>query len=508
MDIQQGSETEVLDKNNYLVIASVMTVMFLAAIDNMITSTILPSVISSIGGLPLYPWVASIFMLASTVTLPLYGKLSDIYGHKKFTIIAITIFLIGSALCGLSQNMIQLIIFRAVQGLGAGGLITMSFIMFGLIFPKEKRAKMQALLTAMWAIASIIGPILGVVFVEVLNWRWAFYINLPLGIASACLIAKYFKIPHDYNIEHKVDYKGAFLFALGTLSLLYSLLKIGQGLIQPFDIILLLISLIILTYLIYHELRVSEPILPIKQFSDKIFNTSVILNFVAAFGLFSTINFMPLFIQGVLGGSAKTVGIVLMAMSMGWVIGSTFCGRFLNQIGLRMLISSGCIAMSIGFACLNMIDSNSPYWQIMLFQFFLGLGMGIMATGTLVAVQSTASKANIGSSTSGVQLFRSVGGTIGISILGGLQVGYLKRELNSFIVQNPNSPIATIANEPHKLLDPVSRAKLSPDILHNLSGTLALSIHQVFAIAFFISLAGIFLAQRLPKNKLNELFQK
>lgn len=503
---EEVAETE--KSVNYIVVASVMTVMFLAAIENMITSTILPSVISSIGGLPLYPWVASIFMLSSTITLPLYGTLSDIYGHKKFTLIAIIIFLIGSALCGMAQSMEQLIIFRAIQGMGGGGLITMSFILFGIIFPREKRAKMQALLTSMWAIASIVGPVLGSVFVELLNWRWAFYINLPFGIISAWMIAANFKIPHEYRVEHSIDFKGVVLFSTGMFSLLYSLLRIGQGIILPFELTLLTASILILVYLVIHESKAAEPILPVKQFSNRIFRISVLLNFVASACLFSTINFMPLFIQGVLGGQPKTVGQVLMAISLGWVAGSLICGKVLIFAGLRSLIMAGAFSMSTGFILMSLVNEKSSYWQIGINEIFLGLGMGIIATGTLVAVQSTASKANIGSSTSGVQLFRSIGGTMGISILGGIQVGYFKNEIKASIAGNPLSPFTAIANEPHKILDPVTRGYLPPDVLHSLSGFLAVSIHQVFFYALLISLAGIFLAFRLPKVNLYEHIKK
>lgn len=488
----------------YLIVGSIMTVMFLAAIENMITSTILPSVISSIGGLALYPWVASIFMLSSTLTLPLYGKLSDIYGHKSFTLIAIVIFLIGSALCGMAQNMMQLIIFRAIQGMGAGGLITMSFILFGLIFPAEQRGKMQGLLSAMWGIASVVGPIVGALFVEVLSWRWAFYFNIPIGLLSAFLISRFLKIPHDYHKEHKLDYLGVFLFATGTLSLLFSLLRIGQGFISYMEIGLLIFSLLVIVYLFRHEMKAAEPILPVKQISDKVFRISVLLNFFAASCLFSTINFIPLFIQGVIGGSAKSIGQVLMFLSFGWVSGSTVSGRLLNRFGMKNLVSVGAILMSTGFFLISTIDENSAYWQIMIYQALLGLGMGTLTTATLVTVQSTSAKKDIGSATSGIQLARSIGGTTGIAILGGLQIGFMKTSLAEKSAADPSGPLAEIAREPHRILDPLSRKLLEPDILEKLSGALASSINSVFIIAFFISLISLFLIFSLRQKDLHK----
>lgn len=504
-NINTGEDSEA---NRKIIIASVMTVMFLAAIDNMITSTILPSVISTIGGLSLYPWVASIFMLTSTITTPIYGKLSDIYGHKRFTIIAIVIFLVGSMLCGMAQNMMQLIVFRAIQGMGAGGLVTMSFIMFGLIFPKEKRAAMQALLTAMWAIASIVGPILGAFFVAVLNWRWAFYINIPFGIVSAILIAKYFNINYEKKVNPTVDYLGLILFSTGTFGLLYSLLRIGQAIVGFQEIFLLGLSLIILTYLVFYELKVSDPILPIKNLKNNIFGLSVILNFVAGACLFSTINFIPLFVQGVINGDAKTVGQVLAAMSFGWVTGSTICGRVLNKVSIKLLIGFAALLMSMGLGLFYTLGENVNVWQIAICEFLTGMGMGIIATGTLVSSQTTAQPNEIGSITSGIQLFRSIGGTMGISILGGMQVGYLKSHIIQLSNEKPSEALSLIAKEPHRILDPLSRNDLSPDLMNSLSGFLSDSIHEVFEIAFFISLIGLIVSLKLPNKSLSELHKK
>lgn len=503
--MNQSNDSE---NNRKIIIASVMTVMFLAAIDNMITSTILPSVISTIGGLSLYPWVASIFMLTSTITTPIYGKLSDIYGHKKFTFIAIIIFLIGSMLCGMSQNMMQLIISRAIQGMGAGGLITMSFIMFGLIFPKEKRAGMQALLTAMWAIASIVGPIIGAFFTAVLNWRWAFYINLPFGIISAFLIYKYFNIPYEKKVEPIVDYKGLILFSIGTFTLLYSLLRIGQAIVGIQEISLLIISVLMIIYLIFYELKISDPILPVKQFKNNIFAVSVALNFIAGACLFSTINFIPLFIQGVLSGDAKTVGQVLTAMSFGWVAGSTICGRVLNKVSIKILLTLAAVLLSLGLGLFYFLGESASIWQISICEFLAGAGMGIIANATLVASQTSAEPHEIGATTSGVQLFRSIGGTMGISILGGMQVGYLKDHIEQLSKEQPSAALELISREPHRILDPLNRNDISPELMKSLSGFLSDSIHEVFTIAFFISLLGIIAALKFPNKSLTQLHKK
>jgi len=495
-------------KNQKIVVFSIMTVMFLAAIENMITSTILPSLISSLGGLSLYPWVSAMFMLSSTITIPLYGKLSDIYGHKIFTLIAITIFIFGSILCGISQSMPQLIVSRTIQGIGAGGLITMSFILFGLIYSREKRAKMQGLLTSVWAIASIAGPILGALCVEYLDWRWAFFINIPVGIISFTLLAVYFQINHEKPLIHKIDYSGVLLFSTGIFVFLYSLLKFGQDGFSAKNIFVLVGGILLLFILAIHELRTEEPILPIKNFKNRVFSLSACLNFVAASALFSTINFLPLFIQGVLGESAGNSGKVLTALSFGWVTGSLLCGRLLNHVSFRKLISFATFIMIFGFFLFTKVNQDTSWLNLLILAYLPGLGMGILATGTLVTVQITADKKEIGAATSGIQLFRSIGGTMGITILGGIQISLLKSSLAEQVAKNPGSPLVKIAEKPHLILDPLTRELYASEVIREISGFLAFSVKQVFVIAFFISLFGFILARMLPDKKSINLAEK
>lgn len=473
-----------------LLIASILTVMFLAAMDAMITSTIMPTMIAAIGGLNLYPWVAAIFMLASLITTPVYGKLSDLYGHKRFILLAIAIFLIGSLLCGMAQTMPQLILFRAIQGIGGGGLVTMTFILFGVLFPPEARGRMQGLLSSMWAIASIAGPIVGALFVQTLGWRWAFTINLPIGIVSALLIARYLHVPDHQPSLKPIDTWGALLFALSSLFWMSALMELNQQHLQPQNWAMLLVGLALTLALIRHERRVDEPLLPVPLFRNPIFAVSIGLNSLVAAGFFSSMNFIPLFVQGVGGGSAGQAGQVLTVISLGWVTSSAIAGRLVNRHGLRLFSVLGCLSMAASFALLASIHPEGLWAYLIVAP--MGLGMGAVVTTTLLAVQSAAPPQMIGAATSGLQLFRSIGGALGMSILGGIQLGHFKAAL-----AESNSPWVS---EAHLILDPIGRQTLSGEALQALTGFLGGSIQHVFVLAGLLGAIGFVLAWKMPSK--------
>ena len=482
------------------VVAGILMVMFLAALDGTIIGTLMPTVISSIGGLSLYPWAPTAFNLASTVATPLYGKLSDLYGHKRFILLAIVIFAIGSALCGMAQSMLQLILFRAIQGIGAGGLLTMSFIMFGVLFPPETRGKMQGLLSSVWGVASVVGPVAGAFFIETLSWRWAFYINIPFGILAAWIIWVFLKLPDEREAPPKVDWIGAALFSSAILFLLYGFLEIGQGPVTPWEIAAIVLGVLLTAILIAYERKVPDPILPVELFKNPIFTASVSLGFIAGAAVFSTSSFVPLWVQGVLGESAGVAGRVLTSMSIGWVTGATICGRLLNRFGFRTLTVAGASFMAAGFALFATATPATSSWQLTAYNVLLGLGMGFVATTTVLAVQSAAPQRMIGAATSGNQLFRGIGGTLGLAVLGGIQLGIFAIQLRLVQGTNPAPELRQIAAEPHRILDPAVHAALPPDVVGLVSRSLADSIHMVFVLSLLLMAVGIFLAWRMPKG--------
>ncbi|ACF13365.1 major facilitator superfamily MFS_1 [Chloroherpeton thalassium ATCC 35110] len=483
-----------------LLTAGILLVMFLAAMDNMITSTIMPSVISSVGGLSLYPWIGTVFMLTTTITTPLYGKLSDLYGHKRFVLIAIGIFMLGSMLCGMAQTMEQLILFRGIQGIGGGGLVTMSFIVFGILFSPEKRAKMQSALSSVWAVASVVGPAVGAFFVETLTWRWAFYVNLPIGLLSAWTIIMFLKVPKEQHTDHRIDYGGAALFASGGILLLFGLLETSQGMSEWINYAALGLGILLLIWLVFHERNEPEPIIPIALFSNKNFLAPVLLGFIAGSTLFSISNLTPLFIQGALGESAGISGRVVTGISFGWVTGSLICGRLLNKTGFRTISIFGALFMLVGLFLMKDISLASAWWHLFIYNIILGFGMGLIATTTLVAVQSAVSKRTIGAATSTNQLFRSVGGTIGLSVLGGLQLGHFQQSLTKTFSTNAGEDLQKLVHQPHLILDPANRAILPADALEKVSQALSDSVQEVFLIAFVVSFLVLIWSWQMPKE--------
>lgn len=489
-----------MDARQRTVVASILLVMFLAALDGTISGTLMPTVISSIGGLSLYPWVPTAFMLASTVATPLYGKLSDLYGHKRFILLAIAIFTVGSALCGMAQTMLQLVIFRAIQGIGAGGLLTMSFIMFGVLFPPETRGKMQGLLSSVWGVASVIGPAAGAFFIQTLSWRWAFYINIPISVLAAWLIWIFLQVPEHREAPPAVDWIGAALFSSAILALLFGFLEISQGPVYAWEIAAIAIGLALTLALILYERKVPDPILPVQLFKDPVFTASVSLGFLAGAAIFSTSSFVPLWVQGVIGASAGVAGRVLTAMSIGWVTGANLCGRMLNRFGFRNLTVLGAALMAVGFALFATATPQTSSWQLLGFNLVLGLGMGFVATTTVLAVQSAAPQRMIGAATSGNQLFRGIGGTLGLAVLGGIQLGIFGIQLRLLQGTDPAPELQRLASEPHLILDPAVHAQLPPNVVGLLAQALADSIHMVFVLSLVLMAIGVLLAWRMPKG--------
>jgi EmrB/QacA subfamily drug resistance transporter len=494
-----------MDARQRTVVASILMVMFLAALDGTIIGTLMPTVISSIGGLSLYPWAPTAFNLASTVATPLYGKLSDLYGHKRFILLAIVIFAIGSVLCGMAQSMLQLVVFRAIQGIGAGGLFTMCFIMFGVLFPPETRGKMQGLLSSVWGIASVVGPAAGAFFIQTLSWRWAFFINLPFSLLAIWLIAVFLQVPdrqdsHPQSTQPRIDWIGAALFTGAILSLLTGFLEITQGPVRAWEVAAVAVGLALTVILIAYERRVPDPILPVQLFRNPVFTASVSLGFLAGAAVFSTSSFVPLWVQGVLGASAGTAGIVLTSMSIGWVTGANVCGRLLNRLGFRRLTVLGAAFMVAGFALFSTATPQTSPWQLLAYNVVLGLGMGFVATTTVIAVQSAAPQRMIGAATSGNQLFRGIGGTLGLAVLGGVQLGIFGRRLHALEGGSPSPELHRLAAEPHLILDPVVHAQLPPNVIGLLSQAFADSIHMVFVLSLALMAVGVLLAWRMPKG--------
>jgi EmrB/QacA subfamily drug resistance transporter len=486
------------DARQTVVIVSVMMVVFLAAMESMVTSTIMPSVIGAIGGMSLYPWVTASFMLASTVTTPIYGKLSDVYGRKRFVLIAIAIFLAGSSLCGLAQDMGQLIVYRAVQGIGAGGLMTMSFIVFGVVFPPERRARMQALLTSMWALASMAGPLVGAMCVQWLSWQWAFFLNVPIAVVAFWLIATFLQLPPEPQRPYRMDYLGVVLFAASMSALLVASMAPGQGWGRPATVAALAAAATLFAVLVRHERRVVEPILPVPLFGQRAFAISVSLAALGTAGFFATLAFLPLYLQGVLDAAPAKAGQALTAVSLGWVAGATVCGRLLAGWGFRRPTVLGTSLIALSYGAFYLASASRVAWPVFASCVVLGIGMGFVATATLMAIQAAAPRGMLGAATSGSQLFRTIGGTLGISLFGGSQLAFFTHGLAQGAATSGDAALVRLLDQPHLILDPAARLVLPEATLARAVDALAQSMHQVFLLTALCSLAGIVLALRMP----------
>src|SRR5688572_26890731 len=397
-----------------LVTAGIMLSLFLASMESTVVATAMPTIVGQLGGLEHFSWVFSAFMLASTTTVPLYGKLSDIYGRRKLYVFAMALFLIGSVLCGLANSMTQLILARALQGIGAGGIMPLAFILIGEMFSLEQRTRMQGVFSGVWGVSSIAGPLLGGFIVDQLSWHWIFYINVPFGLLAAALVAFAWRDQVHSHARPAVDYAGAALLTVGVVLLLLGLMELGTSR----GWIFITASVVFFILLVVVEWRASDPILPIPLFRDSLFSTAVAHGLLTGWAVFGTISFIPLFVQTVLGANATQAGITITPMLLGWVGGSIFGTRILLRVGYRRLSLIGTIIFVVGAFLLMSAGVSSSQILVMVFVTLMGIGMGLSIPAFVIAVQTTVERRHLGTATSMLQFSRSMGGTLGVSVMG------------------------------------------------------------------------------------------
>ena len=485
--------------NTVAVTVAVILATFLAALDTTVVGTAMPTIIGALGGLALYSWIFSSYLLTSTTTVPVYGRLADMYGRKPIFIVGALLFLGGSVLCGTAQSMEQLILFRAVQGLGAGAVIPVSITVVGDIYSVQQRAHVQGLLSAVWGVSAIVGPAAGGLIVDQIGWRWVFYVNLPFGILSMLLFVLFL---HE-GIAHQrrsIDYAGAAGLTIAVTLLLLGLLESGQGgpgLPVP-DWSLMLMGILLLGIFVRHETRIAEPLLPIPLFRNRVLSVSYGANFMLGATLMGFNSFVPPFVQGVLAGTAISAGATLAPMSIGWPIGSTLCGRLVLRYGYRPVVLLGTGLILAGSLLVLTIGQGTPQLFLMAAMVVTGLGMGFGATSFLVAVQSSVGWSQRGIATASVQFFRSIGGAIGVAIMGALMNSSLSQGL--LALGRDGGPITGDISSASVLLDPAARATLPPAALEAIRAVFASSLHSVYlaiALAAAVGLALTFLFPRI-----------
>ncbi len=478
------------------VTASLMIVMVLASMEQTVTSTAMPTIIGELHGFEHYAWVASIYLLACTVAMPLYGRLADAWGRKRVIIAAIVLFSLASVLAASARSMVQLIVFRGLQGLGAGGIMPLVLTILGDIFTLEERAKVQGLFSAIWGTASLAGPALGAFLVSTLGWRSIFFVNLPFGLLGlAVLMWKY----HDHEKPHStdLDLPGVAYLSIGCMSLLAVVsLFGGETWSWTWGGALALIAVVMGILFVRHERIAANPILPPALMMNRNIGPSLVASLLLGIAIFSVDTYVPLYVQGGMGGGVKAAASVVTPVMLTWALSGVLAAPLIVKLGFRTMATIGSIIVALSFGGLVLCAVyRAPQWVITAVLGIMGCGLGPASMSYLLAAQHSVAWQQRGIVTSAVQFFRTTGGAVGIGLLGGLF---------NLLIRHDLSRLSQSGVTARALLDPMHRKDLPPQTLASIGTTICHGLLWVFIVMWALSIVGIAVTLMMAKKSERE----
>jgi EmrB/QacA subfamily drug resistance transporter len=480
-----------------LLFTSLLLVMLLGALDQTIVSTALPTIVGELGGLESLSWVVTSYLLTSTIVVPLYGKFGDLFGRKVVLQASIVIFLVGSILCGVAQNMTQLILLRALQGLGGGGLMVITMAAIADVIPPAERGRFQGLFGGVYGLATVVGPLLGGFIVEHLSWRWIFYINVPLGVLALIVIGLVFK-PHVAHVRHKIDYMGA-AFLASALTCIILFTSQGGTLLpwtSPQLWFTLALGIITLGGFVYEERLAAEPIMPLALFRNRTFVLSGLIGFIIGFSLFGSVTFLPLYLQVVKGSTPSQAGLQITPMMAGVLLSSIVSGRVISKIGkYRFFPIAGTALVACAMMLLSTLQLATPLPIMYAYMGLLGLGLGMVMQVLVLAAQNAVEFRFIGVATSGATLFRSIGGSVGVAAFGAIFTNGLRSRLEAVIPAGVELP---------QSLGPKAIQQLPAALHDDYLNAFAASMHTVYLVAAGIVLIAFALAWLIRNQPLRK----
>ena len=466
------------------ILAAAMMAMFMAAVESTIVSTAMPTIVSALGGLHLLSWVFAAYLLTQAVTIPIYGRLADLYGRKRVLFIGAGVFLLGSALCGFAWGMPALVAFRGLQGIGAGAIMPIATTIVGDIYPASERGRVQGYISSIWGVAAVIGPLLGAFLVQEIGWATIFWVNIPIGIASILMLAVTLR-EHLPARPHSVDYLGSLLLMGGSGALVLALVQaseLGGSIVA----LLLLASALAVAALILHERRAVEPMMPLDLWRHRVLAAVNLYALAIGAAMMAAIVFLPTYVQGVMGRSALVAGFALTALSFGWPIGSTLSGRWLNRSSYRAMAVVSGAALIAGNAMLAMMEpASGPLWAGFA-ALLIGLGMGFGNTTFVMAAQASVGWRRRGVATSLSLFMRMLGQSVGAALFGGI--------LNAGLAHR----LPDAGDVVQRLMQPVQRAGLGSETVERLVQAVAAALHQVYLVSGLLALATLCLALLFP----------